>query len=224
MRLTSDIDDILSAHPNSILCLIGDFNHFPVTNLAADTGLSQVVTDATHRTNMLDLFLTNRPDTVTVKVTKSSLKTDHLALLINIQHDLVCRPNNKQVSFYDVRDQHVTQLITALHFYNWSHVLIEDNIDVAYQAFLDVAKWHINQYIPVRKVTVTSRTPSYITPLIKSLLRKRNKLVRRGKIEEANKLSSKIGKLITEFRSRCLAAVDASSSTQLWKMVNNARG
>jgi hypothetical protein len=223
-RLASDIEELLSSQPNSILYLTGDFNQFPSITLAADTGLHQVVNEATRGPNILDMFFTNRPDTVSVKVAKSSLNTDHKALLVNTQQDTLVRPNNRQISFYDIRDHHAVQLILALQLYKWYHVLNENRVNVAYQAFLDIVKWHITEYIPMRTVTITPRTPSYITPLVKSLLRKRNKLMRRGKLSEANILSSKIGKLITEFRAKCLANVDSSSSASLWKMVNNARG
>jgi len=47
--------------------------------------------------------------------------------------------------------------------------------------------------------------------------------MRAGNILEANELSSKIGKLINEYRRSELSKVSPTSSKQLWKLVNEAR-
>ncbi len=121
-------------------------------------------------------------------------------------------------------NQHVIELIKALGQYNWNHVSSEMEIDLAYQAFLDISHWHIEHFIPTRTISMPAKTPSYITPLVKSLLRKKNKLMRKHKIAEASTLATKIGKLISEFRSKYLSQVDAKSSKHLWKMVNGVSG
>ena len=107
------------------------------------------------------------------------------------------------------------QLIRCLEGYNWTHVLRETDVDLAYQAFLDVLHWHINNTIPIKKVSMPTKTPSYITPLVKSLLRKKNKCMHKGNLDKAASLATKISRLISEFRSKCLSKVDPSSSKQL---------
>jgi len=47
--------------------------------------------------------------------------------------------------------------------------------------------------------------------------------MRAGKILEANNLTSKIGKIINEYRRSELSKVSPTSSKQLWKLVNEAR-
>ena len=41
------------------------------------------------------------------------------------------------------------------------------------------------KYVPTRTVPVRNKDPAYITPAIKILLRKRNRLRRRGHLEKA---------------------------------------
>jgi gmma-aminobutyric acid receptor subunit gamma/cGMP-dependent protein kinase 2 len=48
--------------------------------------------------------------------------------------------------------------------------------------------------------------------------------MRAWQITEANELTSKIGKLISEYRTSVLSNVSPTSSKQLWKVVNEARG
>ena len=63
-----------------------------------------------------------------------------------------------------------------------------DDIDFAYENFISITTTLINNNIPQSYFTITDNTvntPSYITPLTKSLLRKRNKLMRNGRIADA---------------------------------------
>ena len=53
-----------------------------------------------------------------------------------------------------------------------------DSIDNIYNDFVNIVKWNINSIVPVRKISMRERDPSYITSRIKILLRKRNKLRR----------------------------------------------
>ena len=82
----------------------------------------------------------------------------------------------------------------------------------------------IERNIPIHKVTLTNRTPSHITPLIKSLLRRRNKLRRKGKDEIADQLSTKIGHLIAEFRATHLERISYSDMRRLWATVKPSLG
>ena len=40
----------------------------------------------------------------------------------------------------------------------------------------------LNQFYPERTITVTSRDPGYITPAIKASLRRKNRLMRAGRV------------------------------------------
>ena len=61
--------------------------------------------------------------------------------------------------------------------------------------------------------------PWFVTPLIKILLRQRNSLYRRGKVQKAQDLSTNITKLIGEVKSTTFTKVDSSDSKKLWNMV-----
>jgi len=50
------------------------------------------------------------------------------------------------------------------------------------QAFADILHCALEQIVGYSTVTIRERDPPYITPYIKVLLRKRNKLLRRGKV------------------------------------------
>src|SRR6218665_2398042 len=78
----------------------------------------------------------------------------------------------------------------------------------------------LNKYYPIRSVTITNREPEFVTPGIKYLLRRKNKLMRKNKIEEAGAVAEQIGKAITRANKADLRKVSHSGNTKaLWDKV-----
>ena len=88
-----------------------------------------------------------------------------------------------------------------------------------YEAFLLKCRKLIGCCIPVKMVSLGPRDPEFVTPLIKSLLKARNKLRRGGKVEQANTLAIKINRFIALERSRTLEKLDRANSKKLWNAV-----
>ena len=61
-----------------------------------------------------------------------------------------------------------------------------------------------NQFYPERTITLTSSEPAFVTPEIKSMLRRRNALMRSDRVEKATALTKKIGALIVQRNSTFL--------------------
>jgi hypothetical protein len=125
--------------------------------------------------------------------------------------------SRKAVKFNDIHDQHMSRFYTALASSNWNHVLQDNDVYSFYSSSVKSLQSLIDQFIPNKQITITdSSCPSFITPLIKSLLRKRNRLLRKSQVSRASELSSKIGKLIAERRSESLSSINPRSSKELW--------
>src|SRR5207245_4626376 len=69
-------------------------------------------------------------------------------------------------------------------------------------------------------ISLTSREPSYVTPEIKSTLRRRNLLMRAGRVEEASALGVKIRALISK-RNTAYLKQDGEKfdSKDMWEKV-----
>ena len=109
--------------------------------------------------------------------------------------------------------------------YNWNvlNAAIDagsDTLDNIYNDFVYIVKWHINCSIPVRHVSMCERDPPYVTPRIKLLLRKRNKLRRSGSCEEADNIARKINDLIARNRSQLLSGAATIDTIKLWSLKN----
>ena len=109
----------------------------------------------------------------------------------------------------------------TLSRYNWGAVLkAENNIDVKYNLFHEIITKLIEMCIPTRTITMRKTEPWFITPLIKSLLRKRNKLNRRGQVQLAADLSTKIGRLIMDVKRKTFNGIDRTDTRKIWQTIN----
>ena len=226
IRIGQHLDYLCQRYPQSVIVFTGDLNQLKTIDLETDYGLNQLVSAPTHQGHILDKFFTSDADLFQVVVVDSSIRTKHKALIITgAQSDLAAYPlksPSRVLEFYDVRAQHIAVLKQSLSCYSWTHVLIDNDINSAYTAFVHVLRWHIAKCIPAKRVTLSSRRPAFVSPLIKSLLRKRNKLLHKGgdsRIQRASDISVKIGKLIREQRAQMLATVDSSNTRELWAAV-----
>lgn len=227
--LCAHVDQIATDNSTAVIVLAGDFNSLNCTMFETDCGLTQLVGNCTRGKHTLDKIFTSRPDLIfSNKVIDSLIKSDHKAVVINStfgpdnNNPPVCttRPRRK-VSFYDLRKQYVDALALQCGEYDWSCVLEASDVDCAYERFLSATDNLITANIPIQTVTVPHSTPTYVTPLIKSLLRKKNKLIRRGKTTVADTISAKIGKLISDTRANQLSNVNHKDIKKLWSSVRS---
>ena len=108
-----------------------------------------MVSDATHGTKTLDLFITNKPNEVFCSVVQSSMHTDHRALHINsLNCNSVAIHARRTISFYDIRRPNIDALALEMRDYDWNDVLQTTDIDAAYERFLSAIDDLINQNIP----------------------------------------------------------------------------
>ena len=86
-----------------------------------------------------------------------------------------------------------------------------------FDAFYATALSLLNQYYPERTTTVTSRDPEYVTPEIKAKLRRKNRLMRAGRVEEAAALAERIGKDIARRGKARLSRINGKTDAkEMW--------
>ena len=107
--------------------------------------------------------------------------------------------------------------------YDWSGIFASFDVNFVYDAFLSAVRSLISLCIPQRQVRMGTRDPAYITPLVKSLLVKRNKLQRSGRTVEANQLAAHINQLIVEYQGKSLGNLADATPKELWDTVKPSR-
>ena len=209
---------------DAIIIIAGDFNQLNTSFLEIDHGLVQIVNSVTHGNNVLDRVYTNRPDIYSAHVLKSLIKTKHMAVIIIGTDPFPVSPDPKRqkIAFYDLRAPNINSLRYNVATYDWTMCLQAADIQSAYDIFLRTVHMLIAKTVPVKYVTVGPRDPPFVTPLVKTLLNKRRRLRKNGRIDEANVLAERINLLIRETRSKQLAKLSDASPKQLWASVRRA--
>lgn len=223
-ELLVGVDVVTNSYPNSVVVIVGDFNQLDTTSLEVDYGLVQLVSSPTHNQNLIDKVFTNRPDMFITSCFKSVVKTKHMAILIappGVRN--TCHSNRFTVTLYDLRAHNIDRIRNAFGVFDWSAVTTLYNTDAAYDLFLSVVRYFIDQCVPHRQVRLSHKDPPYFTPLVKSLLRKRNRFRRAGRLAEAAELADKINRLIAEIQGRSLARLTEATPKQLWAAVKPNR-
>ena len=85
---------------------------------------------------------------------------------------------------------------------NFDFIQTKDDFQTQFEAFSNVALQLLDYFYPQHIITVTNRDAYYMTPKIKkiiSLLRCKNKLMRKGRLEDSSALARRIGKTIERY-------------------------
>jgi len=81
----------------------------------------------------------------------------------------------------------------------------------------------LHSFYHLHTVTVTNKDPYFVTPTIKSLLRKRNKLMRKSRVAEAQSLTKTIRESIA-IRAKVTFSSSKRGSKELWEKVRQVTG
>ena len=100
------------------------------------------------------------------------------------------------------------------------HSSVQEEFDGFYESMITL----MNNFFPEKTITMTDKDPDYITPAIKAKLRLKNKLLRQGKMEQADVLSGRIGHIIAKKNSTEFSHLnERSTSKDLWNAVKRIK-
>jgi len=227
------VKEVSRLFPAAQIVLAGDTNQLPDNELAVRTGLSQIVHQPTRGVNILDRIYVSCPLLFkTVRVVVSLVKSDHKAVIAYPEQSHSNLPKSTFVRTFRLKtpDQHARFLlfIATMKFDNPHPTVYSDpemNVQSEFDYFYSVTIELLNQFYPERSITMSSRDPGHITPEIKFKLRRRNKLMRSGRIEEAEALSVRIGKDIMQHGKTRLCKIGGKADAKdMWAAVRQLTG
>ena len=190
------------------------------------TGLVDLTKEPTRGLNQLDHIFSIDGTFENIKVVRSTVTSDHCAIVAYSGAKKHCTTKSKQKITYRPKTpalnaRYLNYLSTSQCFPVPSNSNVQDMFDTFYSSAIKL----LDDFFPLKSVTITSSDPSFVTPEIKSLLRRKNFLMRSGKVEKANAMAIKIGNLIAKANSKQLTRLDKDSSSQeLWQMVKQCLG
>ncbi|MFZ2537385.1 MAG: reverse transcriptase family protein, partial [Oscillospiraceae bacterium] len=113
--------------------------------------------------------------------------------------------------------------LTLLKQKQWRNVLECSDTQIGFNIFYEEMHALFDEVYPLKHVRRASTDPTFVTAEIKSLLRRKNKKMRKGRIEEANAISETIRHKIETKNSKTFTD-QRRGSKELWKTVNQITG
>lgn len=224
--LSNDIEYINVTQGVAVIIVAGDFNQLNTSFIEVECGLTQVVNQPTHCGHFLDKVFVSDPSIYNCLVFNSVLKTKHSAVILTFDDNVlyISQPVKRQhLLLYDLREHNINRLRYNIGNFPWSVIMLEHDLELLYSQFVTIVLNIVAQSIPTRSVSIGPKDPKFITPVIKLLLKRRNKLRRHGRLAEADEVAGRINALISNNRSSAMSKLDQATPKQLWSSVNMVR-
>jgi len=221
------IEKLNQDYPAALIVLAGDTNQLSNEDMIESTGLTQIVNQPTRGANILDRVYVSNPQMYNiVRVVTSVVTSDHKAVVVCTDNNPVTRPTSMTRRTYRpiTLNQHANFLkyVSTAHLYDTSS---ESDTQTQFDKFYSTTLSLLNQFYPEKTVAVRSRDPAYMTPDIKTKLRKKNHLMRAGRLDEAGVLAARIGNDITRQNKICLKHTSSRTNAKdIWTAVRQLTG
>ena len=178
---------------NNRFILGGDFNSLSHNSLI-QTGLQSIYYGPTRKGNNLDrLYDINiDPKLFNHKTYVSHIKTHHLGV-IALSLNIALSHNNITRSIHTHHRRHPNQHKACLDYLSSSSFnLTYDSITESVDSFYTTVNSIFNKFYPLKQITIKSPDPPFINSFVKSLLRQKNYLMRKGKIHQVTSITNQI--------------------------------
>ena len=226
------VSEISHDFPLADIVIAGDVNQLSDRDVVERTGLTQIVHQPTRGTNILDRIYVSSPDLYrTVRVVKSVVRSDHKAVVAfadkapSQQKTVVQRQYRTHTP---AQHAQFLQHAVSIDFTNPHPSASSDpaiNTQTEFDHFYSIAHSLLDHFYPEHTVTMASRDPAYITPQMKAMLRRKNRLMRAGRVEEAGALSARIGREIQSRSRTQLTKFDGRTDVKrMWIAVRQLTG
>src|SRR6218665_3686969 len=158
---------------------------------------------------------------------KSSIKTKHLAVMAStvavLSPDSTIMREEKSTHYYRLRTpDRIASLLKHLSSETWEEVEAAASTAESFEASYSIIHSAIDKFFPMQHLTIRRKEPAFMTPFIKVLLRRRNKLLKRGRHEAAAAVSLRNNSCIVRRNAVSFDGLERGSR-KLWTDVKRLR-
>ena len=153
------------------------------------------------------------------------MKSDHRAVIAYTGPQK--RDLNKRGECRTFRKRTPTQRAIFLQYASQLNIELpaDDDTQAGFDYMYDVMASLLDRFYPEREITVTTKDPRFVTPAIKAMLRRKNRLMRAGRTEEADTLSRRVRDAITRQNRAWLRRVNTRQNVyDAWEKVREVTG
>ena len=218
--ILSHIEACMDALSDESVILAGDFNTLDNEDIISRCALSLIVHQPTRGTSNLDRIYVSDLCYDNVEVVSSAVKSDHMAVIAYTgpQMPKINKRRERRVFRQRSPAQHALFLkhLSQMTFTVDHNRDVQENFDSMYACMRNL----LEQFYPEREITVTSTDPQFVTPAVKAMLRRKNRLMRTGRTQEAGAIAKRVRAVITRKSSSWLRNADTRTRTkETWAKV-----
>ncbi|XP_063966074.1 uncharacterized protein LOC135156759 [Lytechinus pictus] len=201
------MDILRTKYQSAGFIILGDFNRLNIQQLVSGNDMRQIVNlhVPTRGDAVLDKVLTNFANLYSKPQILSPIGSlDHNCVLWSPKSARVKRSNRSMTRVIrPMKASDLQRFGDWISHHDWAEVLIDDNVQSACDTFYNQLDSHMNQYFPIKKVKIHHRDKPWVTPYLKSLIRKRQDAFVQGDKARwkllRNQVQREIRNLKTEF-------------------------
>lgn len=224
-HIESAVFQIQNDHSGSRIVLAVDLDSLSDTEVVISSGLTSVVSQPTRGDSHLDRVYVSHLIYDNIKIVRSAVKSGHMAIVAYTGHvkRTISKTRSKQTFRKHTAAQHANFLACVTSPVHT--VCLSSDPQEEYDRFYDTLLFLLDKYYPQQTVTVTSTDPPYVTPVVKHMLRQKNKFMRSGRVEKAAALATKIGLAIKNYNSAELSRDGVALKAKcMWAKVRQLTG
>ena len=203
-HIINTIDELKSKHPTAGFAIMGDFNQLKTDIICTNTSLLQIVKSPTRNTAILDKILTNMKGFYDVPEIISPIgMSDHNAVMWLPSSAGLSRPNSTTTRVVrPMRDSDIRSFGRWIADHDWSEVSVAVTASEKCDAFYASLHLGMNTFFPTKRVRIHDRDKPWITPEIKSMITKRQRLFTIGPTSEWKACRNRVIRSINRAKSR----------------------
>ena len=173
--LISLMDLVLDKHPDTVIVCAEDVKRLYMQELKALSGWVIMIDFPTRVNACLDNCLTNKLDLFgNAYPFHMLIKTDHKGFVLPAGKKI--KPTHRKVLVRDCREHWKQSFYLSLAVQYWQEVVPADNVDVAVRIMEDKTCSLMEKCIPLRSIRMSSRDPSWMFPLVWSMLKAKTRI------------------------------------------------
>ena len=142
------------------------------------------------------------------------MKTDHEGFVLPAATKL--KPTRRKVLVRNYREHRKQSFYLALAAQDWQEVVTADNVDIAVRIMEDKICTLMDKCMPLRSIHMSSRDPSWMSPLVRPMLRAKTRISLNNR-DQLKLMNSRISQVISENRRNPARVM---GSQDWWKNVD----
>ena len=173
-HIISTLDELKIKHPDMGITILGDFIRTEIRPICRVHALSQVVNKPTRENAILDLIITNVKHFYDDPSVSSPVgSSDHVTIYWSPKHGYRIESSVHKRSIRPLLKSRIHEFGRWITSHSWQEVLSATSTQDKADAFYSAINSAIETHFPTKVVKIHSNDKPWITPEIKTLIRKR---------------------------------------------------